>query len=127
MAILPLSLSFKDFDDYFEYVAKYSGLKNGHCLLVYDFCLRSGQHMIPKLEPNDNVYLFRGAREGAEYVIGRPLGKLYKLPTKLLQQALSTNLSSMEIEDFLCVCSMHLKYLGAYSVSSLMKKYGIML
>lgn len=126
MSILPFNPSIKNFDDYFEHVARNSGLMNGYCLLVYDFCLRSGQHMTPKLEPNDNVYLFRGAKEGAEYVIGRSLGKLYKLPTKLLQHALSTNLSSMEIEDFLCVCSMHLKYLGAYSgINILMKKYGI--
>ena len=128
MSALHSSLSFQSFDDYFEYVAQNSGLKNGYCLLVYDFCLRSGHHMTPQLEPNEYVYLFRGAREGAEYVIGKPLGKFYKLPTKFLQCVLSTKLTSMEIEDFLCVCSLHLKYIGAYSgISSLMKKYGIKL
>ncbi len=126
MVALPLNLSFKTFDDFFEYVAKNSGLKNGHSLLVYDFCLRKGHHMKPKLEPQDNVYLFRGAREGAEYLIGKSLGNTYRLPTHFFQQALGTKLTSMEIEDFLCVCKQHMKYLGALSgINTLMKQYGI--
>ena len=52
MGSLNFRRSFHNFDDFFEYVAANCGLKNGHCLLVYDFCLRKGQHMSPKIEPN---------------------------------------------------------------------------
>lgn len=126
MKVLPFNRTFTAFEDLFEYVAQNSGLKNGHCLLVYDFCLRKGHHMNPQLEPKDFVYLFRGAREGAEYILGAIPSGVYKQPTALFQHILSNHLSSMEIEDFLCVCKTHIKYLGAYrGAQGLLKKYGI--
>lgn len=114
---------FSKFDDFFEYIAKNSGLSNGRCLLVYDFCLRQGHHLSPHLEPDDYVYLFRGAREGAEHVLGKLNSSVYKLPTKLFQQALNTNMSSMEIEHFLCVCKEHLECVGSISQQTLLSIY----
>lgn len=100
--------SFANFDEYFDYVAKNSGLKNGNCLLVYDYCLRTGYSI--GLVPKDYVYLFCGAREGAKAVLGK-VGS-FRVPTRVLQTALGTCMDSMEIEDFLCVCKVPLQYLA---------------
>ena len=131
MATLNFSQAFNDFEEFFQYVAHNSGLANGCCLLVYDFCLRMGHHMSPKVEPYKYVYLFRGAREGAEAVLGRLKSSIYKLPTAFLQDALSAHsLTSMEIEDFLCVCESHIRTLGGLSsatINSLCKKHGVTL
>ena len=93
MRTLNLIQPFKDFDAFFEYVAQNSGLKNGHCLLVYDICLRMGHHMNPQLEPKHYVYLFQGAREGAAYILGAIPSGVYKLPTALFQHILGNHLS----------------------------------
>ena len=107
--------AFANFDAYFDYVAseavKSKVLVNGNCLLVYDYCLRTGYSI--GLVPKDYVYLFCGAREGAEAVL--PHGVLtskFRVPTVDLQAALGTRMDSMEIEDFLCVCKIPLKYLA---------------
>lgn len=120
MATLNFSRLFNDFDDLFDYVANNSGLRNKYCLLVYDFCLRMGHHMSPKLEPNEYVYLFCGARQGAEAVLGKLKTNVYRLPTAFLQDALSAHsLTSMEIEDFLCVCKSHLRRIGPLSQTTI--------
>ncbi len=100
--------SFSNFDEYFDYVVKNSGLKDGNCLLVYDYCLRTGY---PDLVPEKYVYLFRGAREGAITVLGK-VGS-FRIETTILQKALGTTMQSMEIEDFLCVCKAPLQYLAS--------------
>ena len=107
-ATLASASSFSNFDDYFDYVSKNSGLKDGNCLLVYDYCLRTGY---PDLVPEKYVYLFRGAREGAIAVFGK-VGS-FRIETAVLQKALGTTMSSMEIEDFLCVCKAPLQYLAS--------------
>lgn len=107
-AMLKPAKSFDDFDEYFDYVAKNSGLKNGNCLLVYDYCLRTGY---PDLVPEKYVYLFRGAREGAIAVLGKVSS--FRIETTVLQKALGTTMQSMEIEDFLCVCKAPLQYLAS--------------
>lgn len=101
--------SFVKFDDYFDYVSKNSGLKDGNCLLVYDYCLRTGYSI--GLVPEEFVYLFCGAREGAKAVLGKVSS--FKVPTTILQTALGTTMSSLEIEDFLCVCKTPLQYLAS--------------
>lgn len=106
---------FSNFDKYFDYVAneaeKSGVLKNGKCLLVYDYCLRTGYSTGP--QPKDYVYLFCGAREGAKAVLPpSALAGKFRVQTTMLHAALGTTcLSSMEIEDFLCVCEVPLKYL----------------
>lgn len=108
VATLKPASSFSNFDEYFDYVAKNSGLKDGNCLLVYDYCLRTGY---PDLVPEKYVYLFRGAREGAITVLGK-VGS-FRIETTILQKALGTTMQSMEIEDFLCVCKAPLQYLAS--------------
>ena len=100
--------TFTNFDDYFDYVSNNSGLKNGNCLLVYDYCLRTGY---PDLVSKRYVYLFCGAREGAIAVLGK-VGS-FRIETTVLQKALGTTMLSMEIEDFLCVCKAPLHYLAS--------------
>lgn len=115
-ATLKQAKDFSSFDKYFDYVAeeaeKSGVLKNGKCLLVYDYCLRTGY---PDLVPEEYVYLFRGAREGAKAVLGKSaLAGKFRMPTTVLHAALGTTcLNSMEIEDFLCVCEAPLKYLAS--------------
>ena len=108
VATLKPASSFSNFDEYFDYVVKNSGLKDGNCLLVYDYCLRTGY---PDLVPEKYVYLFRGAREGAITVLGK-VGS-FRIETTVLQKALGTTMQSMEIEDFLCVCKVPLQYLAS--------------
>lgn len=108
VATLKPASSFSNFDEYFDYVVKNSGLKDGNCLLVYDYCLRTGY---PELVPEKYVYLFRGAREGAIAVLGK-VGS-FRIETTVLQKALGTTMQSMEIEDFLCVCKAPLQYLAS--------------
>lgn len=104
--------SFANFDEYFNYVADEVEVRgvlvNGKCLLVYDYCLRTGYSI--GLVPKDYVYLFCGAREGAKAVLGK-VGS-FRVPTTVLQTALGTTMQSMEIEDFLCVCKVPLQYLA---------------
>lgn len=101
--------SFSNFDDYFDYVAKNCKLKNGICLLTYDYCLRTGYSI--GLVPKENVYLFCGAREGAKAILGRV--RSFRIPTTVLQAKLGTTMDSMEIEDFLCVCKIPLKAIAS--------------
>ena len=117
--VMPLSYSsrqFADFEELFEYVASNSGLFKKHCLLVYDFCLRKGYHLDPQVLPDKYVYLFRGAKEGAEVVFGKSY-RGYKLPTAMLQSALDTNMTSFEIEHLLCVCKKCLQKLAPISIA----------
>ena len=120
-ATLKQAEDFSNFDKYFDYIAKEaekSGiLKDGKCLLVYDYCLRTGYLSGPK--PEEYVYLFRGAREGAKAVLPpSALAGKFRVPTKDLQTALGTKMESMEIEDFLCVCEAPLQYLASSCAAS---------
>lgn len=112
VATLKPASSFSNFDRYFNYVAdeveKSKILVNGKCLLVYDYCLRTGYS---DLVPEKYVYLFCGAREGAKAVLGK-VGS-FRIETTVLQKALGTTMQSMEIEDFLCVCKAPLQYLAS--------------
>ena len=112
VATLKPASSFSNFDRYFNYVAdvveKSKILVNGKCLLVYDYCLRTGYS---DLVPEKYVYLFCGAREGAIAVLGK-VGS-FRIETTVLQKALGTTMQSMEIEDFLCVCKAPLQYLAS--------------
>ena len=116
MALSYSSGQFANFEDLFKYVASNGGLSRKHCLLVYDFCLRKGYHLDPQVLPDKYVYLFRGAKEGAEVVFGKSY-RGYKLPTAMLQSALDTNMTSFEIEHLLCVCKKCLQKLGPISIA----------
>ena len=107
---------FANFEELFEFVASNSGLSKKHCLLVYDFCLRKGYHLDPQVLPDEYVYLFRGAKQGAEVVFGKSY-RGYKLPTAMLQSALDTNMTSFEIEHLLCVCKKCLQRYGPISIA----------
>lgn len=117
---LRFSTGFTDFEDLYEYVSKHSGLMKKNCLLVYDFCLRKGYHLNPQILPDKYVYLFQGAKEGANAVFGKAY-RGYRLPTAMLQRALNTKMKSFEIEHLLCVCKPHLDYLGPIDKAELMK------
>ena len=96
----PSPSTFSDFDSYFDFVAAHSGLVHKNCLLVYDYCLRTGY--AHGLVPDKYVYLFQGALVGAKKVLGSI--KSFRVDTKILQVALGTTMLSYEIEDYLCVC-----------------------
>lgn len=100
--------NYRDFDEFFDFVASHCSLGYGRCLLTYDFCLRYGYNR--GLRPKDYVYLYRGAHEGAEYLFGRKI-HTDKLPVTDFYPYLGTSLTSLEIEELLCVCKMHIKYI----------------
>lgn len=124
--LLSFSKGFTDFEDLYDYVSKHCGLKKKDCLLVYDFCLRKGYHLNPKIMPDKYVYLFQGAKEGAKAVLGKSY-RGFRLPTAMLQNALNTKMNSFEIEHLLCVCKPHLEYLGPINKVELMKLESIYL
>lgn len=91
---------YPDFDAFFDAVSAHTGMKS---LLVYDYCLRKGVSF--GLEPNKNVYLFRGAKEGYKYFSGL-LSAPYRINlTTLLNNPVFkpfTGVKSKYIEDILC-------------------------
>lgn len=97
-----LNLSgFADFDAFFDYVASNCGLKDGRCLLTYDFCIRYGYDK--GLLPQQYVYLYRGAKSGAEALFGHPI-LTDKLDIRCFYPYLGTKLESIDIENLLCDC-----------------------
>lgn len=104
-----LNLSgFTNFDDIFDYVASNCGLKYGRCLLTYDFCIRYG--FDKGILPKQHVYLYQGARRGAEALFGHPI-LTDKLDITSFYPYLGTKLESIDIENLLCTCEDHIKYL----------------
>lgn len=100
--------SFTDFEKLYDWVASHSGLKVKHCLLVYDFCLRYGYSI--GTQPKDWVYLFQGARTGAEALFGVKI-KDFRVSTSCFRPEFPTTFESRDIEDFLCVCKDHIRYI----------------
>lgn len=94
--------SFVNFEQLFDYVASHTSLKEKYTLLVYDFALRYGYQQ--GIHPKDYVYLFAGAKEGAEHLFGKLPGKVYKKPITDFVPFVGSTLTSSEIENFLCVC-----------------------
>ena len=103
---------FSNFEDLFKFVANNCGLKNGCCLLTYDFCIRYGQKY--GIEPKDYVYLFQGAKEGAKAVFGN-ISNVFRVETTEFHTELKDkSLTSIDIENLLCVCSDHLHFVRKY-------------
>lgn len=111
MSSLSWPSTFKDFEDLYDYVSKKSGLSFPNCLLVYDFSLRMGYNISPKVLPQKYVYLFNGAKEGAEALLGAKI-KGYKIPTSIFHYIIGKRLNSYELEHFFCVCKSHIDMIG---------------
>ena len=94
--------SFADFEELFEYVALNSSFQTKYTLLVYNFALRYGYQR--GIYPKDYVYLFAGAKEGAEHLLGKLPKNLYRKPTSDFVPFVGSTMKSSEIENFLCVC-----------------------
>lgn len=73
-------------------------------LTLYDTTRRLAYLLNPSIVPKDYVYVARGARIGAKYVLGinRMKSSEYCLPIADFQK-LFPGISSMEIEDILCI------------------------
>lgn len=96
--------SFSDFDVLFEYIytvlLKTQVIQN-RCLWVYDVAIRIGRKSNPVILPTNEVYLFRGAQEGACKLL-----KQSRLPYKVDKSIFPSPLclmDSIEIENLLCI------------------------
>lgn len=79
-------------------------------LTLYDTALNIGQLLNPVVEPKDYVYLAAGAREGAGYVIGKK-NLDWRVKIDILGNLFS-ELSSIDIENVLCIYKNQLKKLA---------------
>lgn len=94
------------FEDVFDDVKNLIGHIPGVCgrLTLYDTARRIGHLLDMPVYPNNYVYVARGARIGAKYVLGikRMKGNVFRLPISDFTN-LFPGISSMEIEDILCI------------------------
>ena len=100
------SKTFTTFEELFDDVVTHSGVRP--CLMIYDFCLRYGHYI--HLKPKDKVYLFKGAKAGAESYFGCSI-KPYRISTSSFRPDFPAKFESHYIEDFLCVCCDHIAYI----------------
>ena len=87
-------------------------------LTLYDTTRRLAYLLNPSIVPKDYVYVARGARDGAKYVLGinRMNSSVFSLPIADFQK-LFPGISSMEIEDILCIYFHERKYKGNLSTA----------
>ena len=98
--------NYKDFEDLYNCIYTLLGTipRVRGRLTLYDIARRIGHLLNNPVYPNEYVYLARGARSGAKYVLSikRMNNNVYSLPTTCFQK-LFPNISSMDIEDILCI------------------------
>ena len=101
----------KDFEDLFEWVyeiLRNNGVIKNRCLWVYDIALRMGQCMTPKIEPQEYVYLYKGAYEGA-VALNKILPKGSQITIKNNRAPISSfppvlqRLGTIDIENIMCI------------------------
>lgn len=96
-----LSKKYADFETLYEDVSKLlSPISGIGDLTIYDTALRIGFIQYPAIFPREYVYLARGAKTGAENLLGIKVA--YREPISLFAQYFG-NMSSHFVEDFLCV------------------------
>jgi hypothetical protein len=100
------NMKFNNFEEVYDSVKKLIGqIPNVRgWLTLYDTTRRLAYLLNPSIIPNDYVYVARGARDGAKYVLGinRINSDVFRLPIADFQK-LFPGISSMEIEDILCI------------------------
>ncbi len=112
---------FNNFEEVYECVKKLIGqIPNVRgWLTLYDTTRRLAYLLNPSIIPNEFVYVARGARDGAKYVLGinRIKSDVFRLPIADFQK-LFPGISSMEIEDILCIYFHEGKYKDNFSTDS---------
>lgn len=110
---------YKDFDDFFNDVCRKTG--QSPSLMVYDYCLRKGYSI--GLQPQDYVYLFRGAKDGYK-LISCTTAVPFRVPMNNMRAAPCfspifngyPSVTSAIVEDILC--NYHQKCSGAIKPGS---------
>ena len=74
-------------------------------LAVYDITLRVGWNLPNPIRPETLVYLHRGAKTGAELLLGRKIKERY-IPYEEIKELVVPLTKSHHIEDFLCLYHM---------------------
>ena len=96
-----LSTKYNNFEVLYDDVKNAIGnIKGIGDLTIYDTALRIGFIMYPIVLPNEYVYLARGAKRGAENLLGKTVH--YREHISIFAPYFG-NLSSHFVEDFLCV------------------------
>ena len=111
---------FDNFEEVYDCVKKLMGQIPRVCgwLTLYDTTRRLAYLLNPSIIPKDYVYVARGARDGAKYVLGitRMKSDVFRLPIADFQK-LFPGISSMEIEDILCIFFHEGKFKGNLSTA----------
>ena len=112
--------SFKNFEELHEKV-KEMKLHGFGPTTIYDFALRFGHHLSPKLEPQEYVYLHTGPAEAAKTLwekgyfkgiadIEKMIKKESKIPRELFPKEIKESaMTTVDIEHFLCCYKKKLK------------------
>ena len=97
---------YDDFEEVYDCVKKLIGQMPSVCgrLTLYDTTRKLAYLLNPSIFPKNFVYVARGARDGAKYVLGinRMNSSVFRLPIADFRK-LFPGISSMEIEDILCI------------------------
>ena len=93
------SQKYCDFEDLYAHIARCQ-VKGIGDLTLYDTALRIGHVMHPCIYPKQYVYLARGAKKGAEILLGRKVG--WREPIDVFRPYFG-DMPSRCIEDFLCI------------------------
>lgn len=111
---------YDNFEDVYDCVKKLIGQipSVSGWLTLYDTTRRLAYLLNPSIIPKDYVYVARGARDGAKYVLGinRMKSSVFHLSIADFQK-LFPGISSMEIEDILCIFFHEGKYKGNLSIA----------
>lgn len=120
-----LCKTFNNFEDLYDEVRRL--LEDIHFvrgrLTLYDTAINIGQLLTPIVEPKDFVYLAAGAREGAGYVIGKK--NVDWRVEKDIFGNLFLELSSIDIENVLCIYKNQLKELANGGILSIAEIDGV--
>ena len=97
---------YDDFEEVYDCVKKLIGQMPSVCgrLTLYDTTRKLAYLLNPSIFPKNFVYVARGARDGAKYVLGinRMNSSVFRLPIADFQK-LFPGIPSMELEDILCI------------------------
>lgn len=125
------SKTFASFEDVYDYIKRLIGSipRMGGFLTIYDIARRLGHLLDVPVYPKNYVYVACGARTGAKYVLGikKMKREVFCLPITDFEN-LFPEISSMEIEDILCIYfhdgKLKLSVGNAFSVKGCGKKTG---
>ena len=98
--------TFKDFEELRKKV-KETGCKGFGDTTIYDFSLRYGWHLTPRLEPTEYVYVHSEPKKSVEYLISKGYMNAdydYRIPFEAFPPEIKdSGMNATDVEHFLCI------------------------